>query len=188
MIFGIDRRRVAVFEHLSRRQSTGRRGFMDVLWPGYIAAEHKSRGEDLGKALDQAIDYLPVLPEEDLPRLVAVCDFATFRVRNLLTGDEHTFPLTDLPARLHVFAPLLDAEVHQYDPEEEVNLAATDLPALLHDSLKDAGYAGHPLRVLLVRLVFVMFADDSQVWDINGAFYDYLQLKTSVDGHDLGPA
>jgi len=186
-VFDIDRRRVAVFEHLSSRHSTGGRGFMDVFWPGYVAAEHKSRGSDLGAAMDQALDYLPTIPAEHLPRLVVVSDFGRFRVLNQLTGEQVEFPIADLSARLRVFAPMLDAEVQQYATEEDVNLKATELLGLLHDSLKASGYDGHPLRVLLVRLVFVLFADDTQVWE-PGLFYDYLLVKSSVDGHDLGPA
>jgi len=186
-IFGIDRRRVAVFEHLSTRHSTGGRGFMDVFWPGYVAAEHKSRGSNLTAAMDQALDYLPAIPAEHLPRLVVVSDFARFRVRNQLNGEEVEFPLEELPAKLRIFAPMLDAEMTQYETEEDVNLRATALLADLHDALRESGYEGHPLRVLLVRLVFVLFADDTQVWE-PGRFYDYMLLKTSVDGHDLGPA
>jgi hypothetical protein len=187
-IFSIDRHRVAVFEHLSSRHSTGGRGFMDVFWPGYMAGEHKSRGADLSAAMEQALDYLPSIPAEHLPRLVVVSDFARFRVRNQVTGDETEFAIQDLTSNLRLFAPLLDLEgVRRYETEEEVNLAATELLALLHDSLKESGYEGHDLRVLLVRLVFILFADDSQVWE-PGLFYDYLLLRTSVDGRDLGPA
>jgi hypothetical protein len=187
-IFDVDRRRVAVFEHLSSRHSTGGRGFMDVFWPGYMAGEQKSRGADLGRAMEQALDYLPSIPPEHLPRLVVVSDFARFKVRNQLTGEEVEFPTTDLPTRLRVFSPLLDVEeTRRYETEEEVNLAATELLALLHDSLKESGYDGHDLRVLLVRLLFVLFADDSQVWE-PGLFYDWLMLHTTVDGSDLGPA
>lgn len=186
-IFDIDRRRVAVFEHLSQRHSTGNRGWMDVFWPGYIAAEHKSRGSDLDAALDQALDYLPSIPDEHWPRLIVVSDFGRFRVKNQLTGEIDEFALQDLPMRLRTFAPMLDAEVQRYESQEDVNLQATELLALLHDSLKESGYEGHSLRVLLVRLVFVLFADDTQVWE-PGLFYDYLMIKTSVDGHDLGPA
>ncbi len=149
---------------------------MDVFWPGYVAAEHKSRGSHLSAAMDQALDYLPTIPPEHLPRLVVVTDFARFRVLNQLTGEQVEFPITELAANLRVFPPMLDAEVHRYTTEEDVNLKATELLALLHDSLKASGYDGHPLRVLLVRLVFVMFADDTQVWE-PGLFYDYLPRR-----------
>jgi len=58
-IFDIDARRVAVFEHMSTRHSTGGHGFMDVFWPRYMAGEQKSRGANLDLAMDQALDYLP---------------------------------------------------------------------------------------------------------------------------------
>jgi hypothetical protein len=38
---------------------TGGSGFIDVIWPGMLLAKHKSRSEDLGKA----IDYLDSLPD-----------------------------------------------------------------------------------------------------------------------------
>lgn len=186
-VFGIDRRRVAVFELLAGRTSTGGIGWLDVFWPGYIGAEHKSRDEDLDKAMDQLVDYLPSLPPEHLPRLLVVSDFGRFFVHNLEDGIRTEFRIDDLPKELRVFAPMLDREAHRHIPEEEVNLKATQLLADLHDALKESGYTGHELRVLLVRLVFVMFADDTQIWE-SGLFYDYLMLRTSVDGHDLGPA
>lgn len=187
-IFDMDARRVAVFEHLSTRHSTGGHGFMDVFWPRYMAGEQKSRGADLDLAMEQALDYLPSIPPEHLPTLVVVCDFGRFRVRNQVTGETIEFPIEELPRNLRVFSPLLDREeTRRYETEEEVNLRATELLALLHDSLKESGYDSHDLRVLLTRLVFILFADDSQVWE-TGLFFDYLMLRTSVDGSDLGPA
>lgn len=187
-IFDIDARRVAVFEHLSTRHSTGGHGFMDVFWPRYMAGEQKSRGADLDAAMDQALDYLPSIPPEHLPTLVVVCDFGRFRVRNQVTGETIDLPIEELPRNLRVFSPLLDREeTRRYETEEEVNLRATELLALLHDSLRESGYEGHDLRALLTRLVFILFADDSQVWE-TGLFFDYLILRTSVDGSDLGSA
>ena len=34
----------------------------------------------------------------------------------------------------------------------------------LHDALKASGYTDHPLEVLLVRLLFCMFADDTGIF------------------------
>jgi hypothetical protein len=83
-IFGIERTRVAVFENLATRHTTGRRGYMDVFYPGYMVGEHKSRGADLDAAMDQALDYLPEIPAEHIPRIVVVSDFARLRIRNQL--------------------------------------------------------------------------------------------------------
>ena len=54
-----------------------------MLWPGRILVEHKSLGSDLGAAMAQALDYLPNMPESEVPRLVVVCDFDHFNVRDL---------------------------------------------------------------------------------------------------------
>ena len=54
----------------------------------------------------------------------------------------------------------------------------------LHDKLKDIGYEGHALELYLVRLVFLLFADDTNIFE-KGIFYDYLDLTTEEDGSDL---
>jgi hypothetical protein len=53
----------------------------------------------------------------------------------------------------------------------------------LHDKLKSIGYEGHALEVYLVRLVFILFADDT-IFE-KGIFFDYLDLHTKEDGSDL---
>ena len=56
-IFGITNKRVATFELMVKKLG-GKRGFMDLFWPGVLLVEHKSRGEDLDEALEQAIAYI----------------------------------------------------------------------------------------------------------------------------------
>jgi hypothetical protein len=46
-IYGVDRKRVAAFEQLAKRTSTGNYGFIDLYWPGVLIAEQKSAGKDL---------------------------------------------------------------------------------------------------------------------------------------------
>jgi len=95
-IFGITDKRVGTFEQHVKKLS-GQRGFMDLFWPGVLLVEHKSRGESLDKALEQAIGYLHHQPERNLPQLVVVCDFARFRVRRLATGETIEFELEGVP-------------------------------------------------------------------------------------------
>jgi hypothetical protein len=187
-IFGVSRRRVGVFEAVARKQSTGHKGFMDMLWAGHIAVEHKSKGESLDAAMDQLIDYLPSLSEADLPVLAVVCDFATFRVHDLEKRHSVEFALDELPKHLELFAFLAGYSTRrQYEKEQDVNLRATRLLAHLHDTLKVSGYEGHELRVFMVRLLFVLFADDTRVWE-RGLFDDYIRTKTNPDGRDVGSA
>jgi predicted RecB family nuclease len=188
-VFGVRRRSVAVYEEYAKRASTGRGGFMDVFWPGVIAVEHKSAGEDLLKAMRQLLDYLPLLPADRHPRLLVVSDFAQMVVRDLDEDTEVTFPLGELSAHLHTFAVVTGRTRRRVSDrdEVEVNLNATHLLRILNDELKASGYHGHALRVFLVRVLFALFADDTEVWE-HDLFHFWLIDKTRDDGVDLGPA
>ena len=162
---------------------------MDVFWPGVIAVEHKSAGEDLGAAMAQAMDYLPGLRPEHHPRLVVVSDFARMVVRDLDADTKVEFPLADLAAHVQLFAVLTGRRRRRVSEgdEVEVNLTATFLLRNLHDALKASGYDSHPLRVLMVRVLFALFADDTEVWE-QDLFHSWLLEQTREDGSDLGSA
>jgi hypothetical protein len=65
-VFGVRRRTVATFEEPVKKLS-GDWGFIDLFWPGRLLAEHKSAGEDLGKAHAQGMAYIRGLK---LPALI----------------------------------------------------------------------------------------------------------------------
>lgn len=186
-IFGISRRRVGgVFEYVAQRHSTGRHGFMDLFWPGKLAVEHKSAGADLSLAMNQLVDYLITIDPIDVPALAVVCDFDRFMVRDLEAATTVEFTLAQLPAHIEIFTYLAGYQRGDVSfDEEQANIAATTLLANLHDRLKDYGYPVHDLRVFLVRLLYILFADDTQVWQKN-LFEDYIRVHTAEDGSDLG--
>ena len=68
----------------------------------------------------------------------------------------------------------------------EAARAAAERMAELHNRLRDSRYTGHDLELLLVRLVFCLFADDALIFE-RGGFRRYLETRTSPDGSDLGP-
>lgn len=184
-VFGIRRRRMVTFERNVRKLS-GTTGRIDAFWPGMLLVEHKSAGEDLDAAMEQAEGYLHGLREEELPRLIVLSDFQRFRVLNLETREETEFALEDLPSRLEMFTFLAGYRPRWFKEEDEVNVKAAELMGVLHDHLAASGYAGHELRVMLVRLLFLMFADDTGLWGETGLFEDYIERKTAEDGSDLG--
>src|SRR3546814_3564166 len=93
-VFGVNRRRVAVFEQKATRFSGSVHGRIDVFWPGVVLAEHKSTGRDLDAAYRQATDYFAGLTDAELPRYVLVSDFARFRLYD--RSEEHTSELQSL--------------------------------------------------------------------------------------------
>ena len=56
----------------------------------------------------------------------------------------------------------------------------------LHDALKKDGYTGHKLELLLVRLLFCLFADDTGIFSPRDMMLDHLTSDTKADGSDLG--
>ena len=185
-IFGITNKRVATFE-LNVKKLGGQRGFMDLFWPGVLLVEHKSRGKNLDDAVDQAIGYLHHLSERDLPQLVVVCDFARFRVRRLATGETAEFELQHLHKHVKLFGLLAGYKVQDIRAEDPVNIKAAERMGRLHDALKASGYSGHALELLLVRLLFCLFADDTGIFQPAQSFRDWVEDRTAPDGSDLGP-
>ena len=184
-IFGITNKRVATFE-LHVKKLGGAQGFVDLLWPGVLLVEHKSRGKNLDDAVDQAIGYLHNLSERDLPQLVVVCDFARFRVRLLATGETVEFELKHLHKHVKLFGLLAGYKVQDIQAEDPVNIKAAERMGRLHDAFKASGYSGHALEVLLVRLLFCLFADDTGIFQPSQSFRDYIEECTAADGSDLG--
>ncbi|MCX7257393.1 MAG: class I SAM-dependent DNA methyltransferase [Polaromonas sp.] len=188
-IFGITDKRVATFEHAVKKLPGAKArtdGFVDLFWPGMLLVEQKSRGKNLDAALDQALAYFPGIAERDLPQLVIVCDFARFRVHKLATGETIEFALPDLHKHIKVFGFLAGYKTLEIKPQDPVNIRAAERMGRLHDALKASGYTGHPLEVLLVRLLFCLFADATGIFQPAQAFRAFVEERTAADGSDLG--
>lgn len=189
-IFGIDRKRVASFERqvkLSRVGEKLRQGRIDAFWKGTLLIEHKSAGRDLDLAFGQAIDYFEGLPERDLPRYILISDFARFRLYDLEAGRDIEFRIADLHKQIKHFAFVAGYRTQEIAPQSPVNIHAAERMGALHDLLKASGYTGHALEVLLVRLLFCLFADDTGIFQPASAFRLWLEERTANDGADLGP-
>lgn len=184
-IYGIDRRRHGAFFEYAIKKGSGGQGFIDLFWPGKLLAEQKSGGKDLTKANLQAYEYLETMPDHDLPRVIIVSDFASFVVIDNETNEKTEFVLADLPRNVKLFAFLVGEDSRKTAEEQPVNRQAAEAMARLHNQLRDDNYTGHDLEVLLVRLVFCMFADDSGIFE-HGQLRDYIARRTSDDGSDLG--
>ena len=55
----------------------------------------------------------------------------------------------------------------------------------LHDELKETGYDGHPLEHFLVRLLFLLFAEDTSIFE-KMIFTEFIENRTHEDGSDVG--
>lgn len=183
-VFGVNRRRVAVFERPVKKHD-GHGGYIDLLWKGTLLVEHKSKGKNLDRAKGQAFDYFEGLADDDLPRFVVVSDFANIRLYDLDSEETHDFPLEDLPKKIGLFGFMSGYEKKVYAEEDPVNIKAAERLGKLHDLLEKSKYQGHELEVFMVRILFCLFADDTEIFE-RGAFRDYIERRTTEDGFDLG--
>ena len=183
-VFGISRRRVATFEEPVKKLG-GNQGFIDLFWKGTLLVEHKSKGKDLDKAYEQATDYFPGLKEHELPKYILVSDFERIKLFDLDERTEHEFHISEFYKNVKLFGFIAGYQKRTFKEEDPVNIKAAELMGKLHDQLKDFGYEGHPLEVYLVRLLFVLFADDTGIFE-KDIFKDFIDQRTSEDGSDLG--
>jgi hypothetical protein len=186
-IFGVDRKKVALFEHEVRFGDGEERGYIDLFWKGHIIIEMKTPGKDLDLAYEQAKAYALTLPQKDIPKGILTCDFLNFQYYDLDDGATcHNFRLEELPAHVELFGHLAGyKDIDPFKRWDPVNIEAAVKMGELHNRLKDIGYSGHQLELYLVRLMFCLFADDTGIFEPPNLFNKYILERTNEDGSDL---
>ncbi|GHT61257.1 hypothetical protein FACS1894109_19670 [Spirochaetia bacterium] len=207
-IFGVDRKKVALFEHEVHFEGGNDRGYIDLFWPGHIIIEMKTPGKDLDKAFEQAKAYALTLPQKEIPKAILTSDFLNFQYYDLEDNSErvrsvsidkrgdtaaqesgyvkkYEFPLEELTAYLELFSSIAGYTTVEFNHFDPVNIIAAERMGKLHNYLKASNYEGHPLEMYLVRLLFCFFADASGIFPEKNTFTNYIANRTNVDGSDL---
>ena len=185
-IFGVDRKKVAVFERKIDLIERNRRGFIDLFWPSVLLIEQKSAGKDLVKAQGQALDYVLGLKARDLPKYVLTCDFQRFNLLDLETREEISFTLAQLHKYVEAFAFMLGVQRRHYGEQAAVNIKAAELLGTIHDALEEKNYRGTDLERLMVRLLFCLFADDTGIFGSKDDFLYLIEERTDENGGNVG--
>lgn len=182
-VFGITRRKIGTFEHRVKKLDDGN-GYIDLLWKGVILIEMKSKGKNLDKAFIQAKEYTNGLKQHELPKYILVSDFDLFRLYDTEDNTTIEFRLSELVDNVQHFGYLLGYQKKVYKEQDPANIKAAELMGKLHDRLEEIGYTGHPLEVYLVRILFLLFAEDTTIFN-KQQFQEYIEQRTNVDGSDL---
>ncbi len=200
-VFGMSRKALASFEEPVKKLS-GHYGAIDLFWKRMLLVEHKSSGQDLGRAQSQAFDYIQALINEgrhdEIPRYVIVSDFARIALHDLEPEEQKDlplfagrrvasleFPISEFHQRIHAFAFIPGYKQHKFEEQDPINIEAVEIMGRLHDTLEAGGYKGHQLERFLVRILFCLFAEDTGIFE-REAFRLYLLNRTAEDGSDLG--
>ncbi|MCE9620188.1 MAG: class I SAM-dependent DNA methyltransferase [Planctomycetes bacterium] len=193
-VYGIDRKLVATFEEPIPNLK-GYTSAIDVFYPGVMIAEQKSRGcskSEFAKALKQAVDYVQCFAREgrphEAPRYLVISDFERIRVYDLesdgLKEPLANFKTIDLPKNIDALMFIAGKKAERPEHEVGINIKAVEVLGKLHDALEAGGYQGHQLQQFLVRCLFCLFAEDTDIFQDND-FYDIVK-STREDGSDLG--
>ena len=130
--------------------------------------------------------------EEDLkhnPRFVIVTDYKTLLAKDIRTGVTLDTPIKDLNKRFDFFLPWAGQEKYQSKNENHADRKASYEMAKLYDilvhenpNIYDDG--GHNLNIFLSRLLFCFFAEDTNIFPVEGMFTEALSQHTKSDGSD----
>ncbi|MBU3181167.1 class I SAM-dependent DNA methyltransferase [Clostridium psychrophilum] len=184
-VFDISRKRVATFEKPVRKNGS-KIGYIDLFWKSTLVVEHKSKGKSLDKAYSQAIDYFEGLSDDELPKYVIVSDFQNFRIYDLEKDGIFTqFTLENFYMHIYLFSFITGYKKITFKDDAIVNIQAGELLGKLYISLKDNNFNEHDLSLLLIRILFCLFADHTGIWAKNHLQY-YILQNTKEDGSDLG--
>ncbi len=184
---GVEDELVAGIERQKRVKSSisGNQEYIDVYWKNVALIEHKSAGLNLDKAELQARGYWLSLPPGYRPKTIIISDFKNFRLIDVALNRTHEFPLSKLPENIHRFEAIISGNRTRISHEEiTVDQEAAKLMANLYLELESHGYEGHETSVFLVRILFLLFGDDTGMWEKNS--FLKLVMETKEDGSDVG--
>lgn len=202
------------FEYPATRSDTGKIGYIDVFMPGVYLIEQKTdgkivrpKGSEQSNAEKQANDYLTggTITDAQMPRWVVTSDFTRIQITDLAVSRRSpvrtkTILTQDLAEHVETFLFLTGEDTGALIAEEqaEASVLAARLMGDLYATLtgdddtgpdvenpEDEDAKSMEASVLLTRLLFMMFADDAQLWT-KGMFERFIKSRTSQDGSDLG--
>lgn len=123
------------------------------------------------------------------PRFVIVTDYKTLLAKDIRTGLALDTPILEIHKHFGFFLPWAGQEKYAQKNENYADRKASYKMAKLYDilvtenpNIYDDG--GHNLNIFLSRLLFCFFAEDTDIFPIEGMFTDTLEQHTQKDGSD----
>ncbi len=194
-IFGLYRKNYAQFEKpIQKKDETGT-GFADLFWSGKLIIESKSAHLDNDKhwekTLQQAEEYIENLFPHQRPQYIMLMNFKRIKKYSVEVSKTNKVkinfiievPLEKLAIKLEEFVFFIDFANRLEDDEKIVNQQAARKIANVYDAIDRKGYNSNDIAILLARLLFCMFAEDTGIFD-KKQFENYIQDHTT--GKTLG--
>ena len=169
--------------------------FIDGFIPSTkVLIEQKSIEKKLGKTAvqsdgekltpyGQAFRYNNYLPYEERARWIIVSNFERILIYNMNkpNGEPDEILLKDLPKQFYQLQFLVEQKSEILKKEEQISIDAGELVGKLYNALikqyknPDSPETLKSLNMLCVRLVFCLYAEDSQIFPKHEMFGQYLK-------------
>lgn len=153
----------------------------------------QSGGDEL-TPFEQAKRYANFLPASEYPRWIIVSNFNQIDIHdmNKPLATPTTIKLEELPDKFKQLEFMVDANQQQVINEKKLSVDAGNLVAKIYDSLHDAYAKGkgvdvdspriqQSLNMLIVRLVFLMYADDTGILGQEDMFQNFIERRPPQD-------
>ncbi len=167
-----------------------------------VLIEQKSIDKKLGKTAvqsdgekltpyGQAFRYNNYLPYEERARWIIVSNFERIMIYNMNkpNGEPDEILLKDLPKQFYQLQFLVEQKSEILKKEEEISIEAGALVGKLYNALikqyknPDSPETLKSLNMLCVRLVFCLYAEDSQIFPKHEMFGTYLKQFPTKEVH-----
>lgn len=153
-------------------------------------------GGDMLTPYEQAKRYANFLPQNEQPRWIVISNFVEIDIHdmNKPLADPKVIMLKDLATNYKALDFMVDTNQQQIIDEKQLSVDAGNLVAKIYDELSKA-YSLHAniddpkiqssLNMLIVRLVFLLYADDTGILGQENMFQNFLERR---EPRDIRPA
>lgn len=159
----------------------------EILYKGKLFFKESQSGQMLFEIENLAKDER-ILKQN--PRFIMLTDFKNIVAKDLKTNASRDFPIAELPNFKSFFIPLTGAEIYKSTNDNKADREASYSLAKFYDIIVEDNpglYDGdsHSLNILLSRLLFCFFAEDTGIFEKEGMFTDAIGNNTLENGKDL---
>ncbi|EGO6685349.1 class I SAM-dependent DNA methyltransferase [Enterococcus faecium] len=125
-----------------------------------------------------------------IPRYLFVTNFKVILAKDTKTGESLDIKFKELPIHFNFFLAWNGIEKVDFEKENPLDIKAAERFARLFDVLNKEIESGneeqrHALNLFLMRLLFCLFAEDTNIFHKKGQFTNGIKQYTSDDGNDL---
>ncbi len=163
----------------------------DLLWQKHIYLRPVAPGNDVGAIGDTlAADSLTV---KNKPRFIVVTDGKQVHIRDLKFNDTEYVEFERLDEKSDFLLPLAGYERRAVVEEHPADIKAAKKLKKLYDAILAAnptwssGHHAHELNLLMTRLLFCFYAENTGIFDEPKIFTSTVAQQTGEDGSEISP-